>query len=110
VIDLLDPLGYALAHGVRAHGRGPDPDEVNRVALTAEPPRRPIMIGLTTSAKLAELADRVAPGLEHVAAQLRAPARPDRAGVLVVAGAGAEVSDLADVDITGSSDFRKEWS
>jgi hypothetical protein len=99
MIDLLDPLGYALAHGMRAHVRGPDPDEVNRKALGSEPALRPIMIGLTTSDALAELSERVAPGLEHVAAHLRAPAPHHHARVLVVAGAGAALAYVPDVEI-----------
>jgi hypothetical protein len=93
VIDLLDPLGYALGSALRAQCNAPDPAALIRDAFGESAPIRPIMLGMMKPAKLADLAERVAPGFEGVAAQLREPELPAfLVPVVVVAGAGAELS------------------
>jgi hypothetical protein len=95
VIDLLDPLGYALGCALRARVDAPDPAALIRRALGESAPVRPIMVGTMKPAKLADVAERTAPGFDDVAAELRAPELPGfLVPVVVVADAGAELSYL----------------
>jgi hypothetical protein len=96
VIDLLDPLGFALGNGLHAaRPLGPGPEHLIREALGRAPRRRPVLVGALGPIDLADLAARAGPGFQVVAAELRAPVQPALVPffvrVLVVAGAGAEL-------------------
>ena len=94
LLDLLDPVGFTVAHALRARCGHPDPAGAIRAAFGSTPPRRPLAFGVMGSSRLAEIVDPLAPLLAGVAAELRTPPRPLCARALVVAGIGAEVAPI----------------
>jgi hypothetical protein len=91
LLDVTDPLAYALCSALHTRIGEPDPDRLLRVAKQLPQPCAPIAAGLMSVARLAAIAAQTSPTFDHVAEQLLESARPYHVRVVVVAAIGGEV-------------------
>lgn len=88
VFDLLDPLGYTLAHELHRFGIAPNPDDVLR-AGQGRIPLRPIVVGLMPSMDFAKTGK-----VFRLVFEIRPLPPSDQVRVLVAAGMTTEIVNL----------------